>query len=172
MIGYICSAVTELVVTFADDADIVNLHNWSQGSFSGMTWDNVKVMAVVVTVTLTAVFLLSKPLSAYQLGEEYGSKYSLSANMSCDPVQYFVCLHCSFCRADIIRWNCNTPPGEKVTWDNKTAFDDTCLFFRRKCILSVLRFTGKDDSCTNRTEYQYSNGYFRSSGCFMGNGGA
>ena len=44
MIGYICSAITELVVTFAEDADIVNLHNWSRGSFSGMTWDNVKVM--------------------------------------------------------------------------------------------------------------------------------
>ena len=28
MIGYICSAITELVVTFADYADIVNLHNW------------------------------------------------------------------------------------------------------------------------------------------------
>ncbi|HBA47825.1 MAG TPA: iron ABC transporter permease, partial [Lachnospiraceae bacterium] len=39
MIGYICSAITELVVTFADDADIVNLHNWSRGSFSGMTWE-------------------------------------------------------------------------------------------------------------------------------------
>ena len=36
MIGYICSAVTEFVVTFADDSDIVNLHNWSRGSFSGM----------------------------------------------------------------------------------------------------------------------------------------
>ena len=28
MIGYICSAITELIVTFADDADIVNVHNW------------------------------------------------------------------------------------------------------------------------------------------------
>ena len=50
MIGYICSAITELVVTFAEDADIVNLHNWSRGSFSGMTWDNVKVMSIVVVV--------------------------------------------------------------------------------------------------------------------------
>ena len=71
MIGYICSAVTELVVTFASDADIVNLHNWSRGSFSGMTWDNVGVMAVVIAITFAAVFMLSKPLSAYQLGESY-----------------------------------------------------------------------------------------------------
>ena len=33
MIGYICSAVTDFIVTFAEDADIVNLHNWSKGSF-------------------------------------------------------------------------------------------------------------------------------------------
>lgn len=71
MIGYICSAVTELVVTFANDADIVNLHNWSRGSFSGMTWENVEVMAMVVSTVFLAVFLMSKPLGAYQLGEAY-----------------------------------------------------------------------------------------------------
>ena len=65
MIGYICSAVTDFVVTFADDADIVNLHNWSLGSFSGINWDNVKVMASVVLITMFFVFLLSKPISAY-----------------------------------------------------------------------------------------------------------
>lgn len=31
MIGYICSAVTDFLVTFAEDSDIVNLHNWSMG---------------------------------------------------------------------------------------------------------------------------------------------
>lgn len=71
MIGYICSAITELVVTFANDADIVNLHNWSRGSFSGMAWDDVAVMTGVTVITFGAVFLLSKPLSAYQLGEAY-----------------------------------------------------------------------------------------------------
>ena len=71
MIGYICSAITELVVTFANDAEIVNLHNWSRGSFSGMTWENVWVMTLVVGITFVAAFLLSKPLSAYQLGESY-----------------------------------------------------------------------------------------------------
>ena len=35
MIGYICSAVTDFIVTFADDSDIVNLRGWSLGSFSG-----------------------------------------------------------------------------------------------------------------------------------------
>ena len=78
MIGYICSAITELVVTFAEDADIVNLHNWSRGSFSGMTWDNVKVMSVVVAVTFLMVILLAKPLEAYQLGETYAQNLGVN----------------------------------------------------------------------------------------------
>ena len=48
MIGYICSAITEFVVAFAQDSSIVNLHNWSQGSFSGMTWENVLTAALIV----------------------------------------------------------------------------------------------------------------------------
>ena len=68
MIGYICTAITDFVVTFADDADIVNLHNWSKGSFSGISWENVLVMSIVIFLTTFCVFLLSKPISAYQMG--------------------------------------------------------------------------------------------------------
>ena len=71
MISYICSAVTDVVVAFAQDSNIVNLHNWSMGSFSGISWDNIRVMTPVVLVSLVCVFLLSKPISAYQLGEGY-----------------------------------------------------------------------------------------------------
>lgn len=81
MIGYICSAITEFVVTFANDADIVNLHNWSRGSFSGMTWDNVFVMTVVTVLTFLAVFLMSKPLLAYQMGEAYAQNMGVNIRL-------------------------------------------------------------------------------------------
>ena len=71
MIGYICSAVTDFVVTFAEDSNIVNLHNWSMGSFSGISWDDIRMMTPVVAAALVCVFLLSKPIGAYQLGEGY-----------------------------------------------------------------------------------------------------
>ncbi len=71
MIGYICSAVTDLVVTFAQDADIVNLHNWSKGSFSGITWNNVAVMGGVVLAAVVMILWLAKPIGAYQMGEGY-----------------------------------------------------------------------------------------------------
>ena len=71
MIGYICSAVTDIVVAFAQDSNIVNLHNWSMGSFSGVTWGNVEAAAAIVLPCLGAAFLLSKPMAAYQIGEAY-----------------------------------------------------------------------------------------------------
>ena len=71
MIGYICSAITDFVVTFADDSNIVNLRNWSLGSFSGTSWENVRLMVLVVGVSLGLTFLLSKPIGAYQMGEVY-----------------------------------------------------------------------------------------------------
>lgn len=79
MISYICSAVTDFVVTFADDANIVNLHNWSMGSFSGTTWDQVRVITVVVLPVFVLAFCMAKPISAYQLGEEYAR--SLGVNV-------------------------------------------------------------------------------------------
>ncbi len=81
MIGYICSAVTDFVVTFADDADIVNLHNWSKGSFSGMSWSNVYVMTVVVLITVIMTLFISKPMGAYQLGENYAKSMGVNIRL-------------------------------------------------------------------------------------------
>lgn len=78
MIGYICSAVTDFVITFAEDSDIINLHGWSQGSFSGMSWSNVWVTAVVVGITFALCFLMSKPIGAYQLGEAYAQSMGVN----------------------------------------------------------------------------------------------
>lgn len=78
MIGYICSAITDFVVTFADDSDIINLHGWSQGSFSGTSWSNIGVAAVIVGITVIFTFFLSKPIGAYQLGEGYAQSMGVN----------------------------------------------------------------------------------------------
>lgn len=81
MISYICSAATDFVVTFADDANIVNLHNWSMGSFSGMSWENVQVVAIVAFTAVFLAFLMAKPIGAYQLGEVYAR--NMGVNIRC-----------------------------------------------------------------------------------------
>ena len=78
MVGYVCSAITDLVVTFADDSNIVNLRAWSLGSFSGISWANIRVVAPVVGMGLLWSFLLSKPMSAYQLGEAYAQNLGVN----------------------------------------------------------------------------------------------
>ncbi|MCQ2240049.1 iron ABC transporter permease [Treponema sp.] len=71
LVGYICSAVTDFFVTFASDSNIVNLHNWSLGSFSGTNWNDVSIITILISSSLLISFIFSKPISAYQLGENY-----------------------------------------------------------------------------------------------------
>ena len=81
IIGYICSAVTDFIITFAEDSDIVNLHGWSLGSFSGMSWDGVVTAVIIVGITSALVFLLSKPIGAYQLGEAYAQSMGVNIKL-------------------------------------------------------------------------------------------
>ena len=71
MIGYICSAITDFLIAFADDSDIVNLHSWSQGSFSGATMEGALYCVVTVVLAMFFVMMLSKSLDALRLGESY-----------------------------------------------------------------------------------------------------
>ena len=81
MIGYICSAITDFGVTFASDSNIVNLHNWSMGSFSGMTWENIKMIVVIVGAAVLVTFCLAKPIGAYQMGEAYARNIGVNVKV-------------------------------------------------------------------------------------------
>lgn len=78
MISYICSAVTDFLVTFAEDSDIVSLRGWSLGSFSGMTWENVWIAVGIVGLCFAAVFSMAKPIGAFQMGEAYAQSMGVN----------------------------------------------------------------------------------------------
>lgn len=78
MVGYICSAVTDFCVTFANDQDIVNLTNWSMGTFSGADWKNVATAAFICIPGCALAWLLSKPMGAYALGEGYAKSMGVN----------------------------------------------------------------------------------------------
>lgn len=78
MVGYACGAATDFLITFADDQNIVNLQNWSLGSFSGTNWNDVAMMCAVCLPASVAAFLLSKPISAFQLGEAYAKSMGVN----------------------------------------------------------------------------------------------
>lgn len=78
MISNICSAVTDFLINFAKESDIVNLTYWSMGSFSGKTWDDLTISSILVIITFGITFLMSKPIGAYQLGEGYAKSMGIS----------------------------------------------------------------------------------------------
>ncbi|MDO4476082.1 MAG: iron ABC transporter permease [Lachnospiraceae bacterium] len=78
MVGYICNAATDFILNFSDDSDIVNLRGWTQGSFASMSWENVYFAAVIIGLTVLAVFLMSKPIGAFQLGEAYAQSMGVN----------------------------------------------------------------------------------------------
>ena len=78
MIGNICSAVTDFMINFANEAQIVNLTHWSLGTFSGVSWTNLKAATVLILITFILTFLTAKPMSAYQLGEDYAKSMGIN----------------------------------------------------------------------------------------------
>lgn len=70
MLGYICGAVTDLCICFADEYKVADLTGWAMGSFSAANWEEVKTGLLLCLPAVFAALLLSKPISAYTLGED------------------------------------------------------------------------------------------------------
>ncbi|MGO1470827.1 MAG: FecCD family ABC transporter permease [Tissierella sp.] len=81
MIGYIASAGTSFMTTFATENNIASLQFWSQGSFSTVTWEMLKVSALIIIPSMILIFFLSKPLQAYLLGENYAKSMGINIKL-------------------------------------------------------------------------------------------
>ena len=81
MIGNISNAVTNFLISFADEANIANLHSWSMGSFSAISWQNLHFASAVILTAFVLSFLLSKPISAFLLGENYAQSMGVNVRL-------------------------------------------------------------------------------------------
>ena len=139
MIGYICSAITDFCVTFADDSNIVNLHNWSLGSFSGMTWENVRLISCGWCGHYFSACKTNRCISAWgNLCEKYGSKCESAANWFDSALKYAVSLRYSVCWPDFFCWNCCPSSGKINDQNSKTDHFDSGMFFVWCCDHIVL----------------------------------
>ena len=73
MMGYLCHAVTSVLTAFAEQEKLKMFVLWQLGSFSGFKWSEIQVLLFFGGLVLTLVYLLSKPLNAFLLGESYAS---------------------------------------------------------------------------------------------------
>ena len=66
------------MITFAEQEKIASLTIWSMGSFSGVTWNMLRLSTVVIMPTMILIFCLSKPLEGYLLGENYAKSIGIN----------------------------------------------------------------------------------------------
>ena len=169
MNGYICSAVTEFLVTFAEDSDIVNLHGWSQGSFSGADWSSAGTAALITGTAFFLVFLLAKPISAYQMGEAYARSMGVNIKLFRaggthpafgDPVR----LRRRLRGTGLLCGDRCPLPGEAGPGHLEAAGCDSRVFPGRGGVLPGLRPDRPDGFFTHGAEHQHGHLRDRSAG--------
>ncbi|MDR1576886.1 MAG: iron ABC transporter permease [Deltaproteobacteria bacterium] len=78
MMGYLCGAVTSILTALAEKEKIKGFVLWGMGSFSGFKWVEIGILAVLGGGLVMAIFLLTKPLNAFLLGEEYAASMGVN----------------------------------------------------------------------------------------------
>jgi iron complex transport system permease protein len=71
MIGYMTSSLVSLLISFSIAERVQAYITWSFGSFGGVTWQRMQVLAPTVLMGVVVAFALAKPLNALLLGEDY-----------------------------------------------------------------------------------------------------
>ncbi len=71
MMGYLCHAVTAVLMALAEKQQVKGFVLWQLGSFSGFKWVEIWLLTGIGTLLILCVYLMAKPLNAILLGEEY-----------------------------------------------------------------------------------------------------
>ncbi len=78
MFGYMTSAIVSLLLYFNLPERIQAYITWTFGSFGGVTWGEMPILAPIVMVGLALVFVQAKSLNALLLGEGYARSMGLN----------------------------------------------------------------------------------------------
>ncbi len=78
MIGYVTSALVSLLMYFSIAERIQAYVAWTFGSFGGVTWSQMRLLAPAVIGGLGIAFVMAKPLNALLLGEGYARSMGLN----------------------------------------------------------------------------------------------
>ncbi|MEZ4595167.1 MAG: iron ABC transporter permease [Chloroflexota bacterium] len=82
MFGYATSALVSVLLYFSIAERIQAYIAWTFGSFGGVTWRQMQVMAPAVLLGLAIAWLSAKPLNALLLGETYAQSLGLSVRQA------------------------------------------------------------------------------------------
>lgn len=88
MMGYLCHSVTAVLTALAEKEQVKGFVLWQLGSFSGFKWGEIQLLVILGGFLITFIYILSKPLNAMLLGEEY----ALSMGINIDRFRVLVLL--------------------------------------------------------------------------------
>ncbi len=73
MMGYLCHSITSVLIAFAQQEKVKGFVLWQLGSFAGFKWPEIKILIFWGGPVAVLVYILSKPLNAMLLGEDYAA---------------------------------------------------------------------------------------------------
>ncbi len=82
LFGYATSALVTVLIHFSLAERIQSYITWTFGSFGGVTWSQLQVLAPTLLVGLTLAFLAAKPLNALLLGEQYAASMGVAVTQA------------------------------------------------------------------------------------------
>jgi iron complex transport system permease protein len=82
MMGYLVSAAVSLLLYFAIPERIQAYISWTFGSFGGVTWEQMPIMAGGVLIGLVIALGLTKSLNALLLGEGYARSLGMNVGLT------------------------------------------------------------------------------------------
>ncbi len=82
MMGYFVSAAVSLLLYFAIPERIQSYISWTFGSFSGVTWSQMPILAGGITTGLVIALALTKSLNALLLGEDYARSLGMNVRQT------------------------------------------------------------------------------------------
>jgi iron complex transport system permease protein len=97
LFGYATSAVVSILLYFAISERIQVYIAWTFGSFAGVTWGQLQVLAPVIVAALGVAWLSAKPLNALLLGEAYARSLGLTVPRA----RFFILASASVCAGAI-----------------------------------------------------------------------
>jgi len=77
MLGYTTGAIVSILVYFSIPERVQTFLNWTFGSFGGVTWNQMRILAPVVILGLMISQACAKPLNGLLLGEDYARSMGL-----------------------------------------------------------------------------------------------
>ena len=82
LFGYATNAIVSILLHFSDNNEIQSYLQWTFGSFGGVTWQQMVILAPVILLGLIMALLLSKPLNVMLLGESQAQTLGLAVQQT------------------------------------------------------------------------------------------